>query len=86
VLRTTVVEAHLGGPAVVRAYKQLKVAERAFRHMKSDELEIRPIHHRLAERVKAHVFLCMLAYYLQFELRAKLAELLFDDEALGFPR
>lgn len=85
VLRTTVVEAHLGGPAVVRAYKQLKVAERAFRHMKSDELEIRPIHHRLAERVKAHVFLCMLAYYLQFELRVKLQELLFDDEAPSSP-
>lgn len=81
VLRTTVAQAHLGGPAVVRAYKQLKVAERAFRHIKSDELKIRPIYHRLAERVRAHVFLCMLAYYLQFELRAKLAELLFDDEA-----
>lgn len=81
VLRTTVAEAHLGAPAVVRAYKQLKVAERAFRHIKSDELKVRPIYHRLAERVRAHVFLCMLAYYLQFELRARLAELLFDDEA-----
>jgi hypothetical protein len=81
VLRTTTEQRDFGAPAVIRAYKQLKVAERAFRHMKSDELEIRPIHHRLAERVRAHVFLCMLAYYVQFELRARLAELLFVEEA-----
>lgn len=80
VLRTTTEQRDLGAEAVVRAYKQLKVAERAFRHMKSDELEIRPIHHRLAGRVRAHVFLCMLAYYVQFELRARLAELLFVEE------
>ena len=53
--------------AVVRAYKQLKMAERAFRTMK-DTLEMRPIHHHLETRVRAHIFLCMLAYYLAFEL------------------
>ena len=48
---------------MVRAYKQLKEVEQAFRTMKSPELEIRPIYHHLEERVRAHVFLCMLAYY-----------------------
>jgi len=79
VLRTTVAQEDLGAPAVVRAYKQLKMAERAFRTMK-DTLEIRPIYHHLEQRVRAHVFLCMLAYYVSFELRARLAPLLFDDE------
>jgi hypothetical protein len=79
VLRTTVPETDLGAPAVVRAYKQLKLAERAFRTLK-DTLEIRPIYHHLKDRVRAHVFLCMLAYYLSFELRARLTPLLFDDE------
>jgi DDE family transposase len=79
VLRTTVPENDLGSAAVVRAYKQLKLAERAFRTMK-DSLEIRPIYHHLEERVRAHVFLCMLAYYVCFELRTRLTPLLFDDE------
>ena len=69
----------LGAPAAVRAYKQLKLTERAFRTMK-DTIEIRPIHHHLEDRVRAHVFLCMLAYYVAYELHARLAPLLFTDE------
>ena len=79
VLRTTCSQEELGTRAVVRAYKQLKVAERAFHQMKS-ELDIRPIHHHLEPRVRAHVFLCMLAYYVTFELRERLAPLLFTDD------
>jgi len=78
-IRTTCSAAQLGAPAAVRAYKQLKMAERAFRTMK-DTILIRPIHHHLETRVRTHVFLCMLAYYVAFELRQRLAPLLFDDE------
>jgi hypothetical protein len=81
VLRTSVAGEELAAPAVVRAYKQLAQAERAFRAMKAPELEIRPVHHRLEQRVRAHVFLCMLAYYVQFELEQRLAPLLFADDA-----
>jgi len=80
VLRTTCAADQLGPPAVVRAYKQLKVAERAFRTMKG-ALEIRPIHHHLETRVRAHVFLSMLAYYVTFELQQRLTPLLFTDES-----
>jgi len=79
VLRTSVTEAELPAPEVVRAYKQLKEVERAFRTLKGP-LELRPIHHRLEERVKAHVFLCMLSYYLAWHLRQAWKPLLFDDE------
>jgi hypothetical protein len=78
-IRTTLPADRLGAPAAVRAYKQLKMSERAFRTMK-DTIEIRPIHHHLETRVRAHVFLCMLAYYVSFELQARLPELLFTDE------
>jgi len=81
VLRTSVGTDDLSAQAVVRAYKQLAHAERAFRAMKSPELEIRPIHHRLEDRVRAHVLLCMLAYAIRFELEQRLAELLFKDDA-----
>ena len=81
VLRTSVAAAELAAPAVVRAYKQLAKAERAFRAMKAPELEIRPVHHHLEQRVRAHVFLCMLAYYVQFELEQRLAPLLFKDDS-----
>ena len=81
VIRTSVAADQLAAPAVVRAYKQLAKAERAFRAMKAPELEIRPVHHRLEQRVRAHVFLCMLAYYVQFELEQRLVPLLFADEA-----
>jgi len=80
VLRTTCGREELGARAVVRAYKQLKGAERAFRTMKSSELLIRPIYHHLEERVRAHVFLCLLAYYVAFELKERLAPLLFTDD------
>jgi transposase len=79
VLRTSVSAETLSTAEVVRAYKQLKEVERAFRTIKGP-LELRPIHHRLEERVKAHVFLCMLAYYLTWHLRQALKPLLFDDE------
>ena len=79
VIRTTLPAQKLGAPAAVRAYKQLKMAERAFRTMK-DTIEIRPIHHHLEDRVRAHVFLCMLAYYATFELQQRLAPLLFTDD------
>jgi transposase len=79
VLRTSVVESQLSAPEVVRAYKQLKEVERAFRELKGP-LELRPIHHRLEDRVRAHVFLCMLAYYLAWHLRQAWKPLLFDDE------
>ena len=80
-IRTTCTESKLESPeSVVRTYKQLKMAERAFRTMK-DQIEIRPIHHHLQERVRAHALLCMLAYYVAFELHLKLAPLLFTDEA-----
>jgi hypothetical protein len=79
VLRTSVPESELSAADVVRAYKQLKEVERAFRTLKGP-LELRPIHHRLEDRVRAHVFLCMLAYYLACHLRRAWKPLLFDDE------
>jgi transposase len=79
VLRTSVAEDELAAPDIVRAYKQLKEVERAFRTLKGP-LELRPIHHRLEDRVKAHVFLCMLSYYLAWHLRQAWKPLLFDDE------
>ena len=79
VIRTQEPSSRIGSAAVVRAYKQLKVNERAFRQMKTP-LEIRPLHHRLEERVRAHAFLCMLACYVQFELTTRLAPMLFCDD------
>ena len=63
----------------VRAYKDLAKVERAFRSMKTVDLKVRPIYHRRPDRVRAHVLLCMLAYYVEWHMRAKLAPLLFDD-------
>jgi transposase len=79
VLRTSVPDTELEAPAVVRAYKQLKEVERGFRELKGP-LELRPVHHRLEDRVKAHVFLCMLAYYLSWHLCQAWAGLIFKDE------
>jgi Transposase DDE domain len=79
VLRTSVPAGALDTAAVVSAYKSLAHVERAFRSMKTVDLEIRPIHHRLAARVRAHVFLCMLAYYVVWHMRQALAPLLFED-------
>ena len=79
VLRTTCPKEELGPQAVVRVYKQLKMAERAYRTMK-DALEVRPIRHHLSDRVRAHFFLFMLAYYVLFELRERLQPMLFSDD------
>src|SRR5919109_1040138 len=84
VLRTSVSAETLASPEVVRSYKQLKEVERAFRSFKGP-LELRPIHHRLEDRVRAHVFLCMLAYYLEWHLRRAWGELTFTDEYPPLP-
>jgi hypothetical protein len=80
VLRTPIPAAELDGPAVVAAYKNLKYVERDFRSIKSDDLDLRPVFHRLEERVKAHVLICMLACYLTWHLRQAWAPLTFTDE------
>jgi hypothetical protein len=80
VLRTSVADSDLATAEVVRSYKGLEQVERAFGTLKGPELEIRPIHHRLEDRVRAHVLLCMLAYYLTWHLRAAWAPLLFKDD------
>jgi hypothetical protein len=80
VIRTSVPDHILDVQQAVRAYKGLSVVERAFRSMKSVDLKIRPIHHRLADRVRSHVFLCMLAYYVEWHMRQQLAPILFDDD------
>jgi hypothetical protein len=80
VLRTPVPADQLAAPAVVTAYKNLKYVERDFRHIKSDDLDLRPVFHRLEERVKAHVLICMLACYLTWHLRRAWAPLTFTDE------
>jgi hypothetical protein len=80
VLRTNLAQDALAAPDVVHSYKQLAHAEQAFRTLKGPELEIRPIRHRREDRVRAHAFLCLLAYYLEWHLRKAWAELLFVDE------
>src|SRR5580693_7487978 len=80
VLRTPIPASELDGPAVVAAYKNLKYVERDFRHIKSDDLDLRPIFHRLEERVRAHVLICMLACYLTWHLRKAWAPLTFTDQ------
>jgi transposase len=80
VLRTNLTAQALSAPDVVRSYKQLAHAERAFRTLKGPELEIRPVRHRREDRVRAHAFLCLLAYYLEWHLRQAWAPLLFIDE------
>ena len=80
VIRTTVPTASASSEQAVRHYKELANVERAFRSLKSVDLKIRPIHHHLEERVCAHVFLCMLAYYVEWHMRQALAPMLFDDD------
>lgn len=80
VIRTDVPRETLSAEDTVRSYKSLSVVERAFRSFKSVDLKVRPIHHRLADRVRAHVFLCMLAYYVEWHMRQALAPILFDDD------
>jgi transposase len=80
ILRTGLTEDELSASDVVRSYKSLEQAERAFKTFKGPELQIRPIHHHLEHRVRAHIFLCMLAYYLTWHLKGAWAPLLFKDE------
>jgi hypothetical protein len=80
VIRTSVPAAGLSSDEAVSAYKRLAQVERAFRSFKSVDLKVRPIHHRLEERVRAHVLLCMLAYYVEWHMRQTLAPMLFDDD------
>ena len=79
VVRTSLAEATLNDADTVRSYKSLALVERAFRCIKTVDLNVRPVYHRLADRVRAHVFLCMLAYYLEWHMRQCLAPMLFDD-------
>lgn len=80
VIRTSVSEAALDAAECVRQYKSLAEVERAFRSLKSLDLQIRPIHHRLADRVRAHILLCVLAYYVEWHMRQVWRVLLFADE------
>ena len=80
VLRTSVPKEVLGAEDTVRAYKDLAKVERAFRCLKTVDLHLRPIHHRLVPRVCVHVFLCMLAYYVEWHMRKALAPLLFAED------
>jgi Transposase DDE domain len=80
ILRTSVAADELPAPDVVHSYKQLAQVERAHRTLKGPDLELRPIHHRLEQRVRAHLFLCALAYYLEWHLRYAWRELLYADE------
>ena len=80
VIRTSLPASDLDGPGTVRAYKRLSSVERAFRSLKTVDLKVRPVYHRTEPRVRAHVFLCMLAYYVEWHMRQKLKPMLFDDE------
>jgi hypothetical protein len=80
VIRTPLPESELGTAETVTAYKNLKYVERDFRHIKSDDLDLRPVFHRLEKRVKAHVLICMLAAYLTWHLRQAWAPLTYTDE------
>jgi transposase len=79
VVRTDLEPKHLDAAATVAAYKGLANVERAFRSLKTVDLEVRPVHHRLAHRLRAHVLLCMLAYHLEWHMRQALRPILFDD-------
>jgi hypothetical protein len=79
VVRTSLPAETLDDAATVRSYKSLALVERAFRCIKTVDLHVRPVYHRLADRVRAHVLLCMLAYYLEWHMRQRLAPMLFDD-------
>jgi len=80
IIRTTVGKKEMSGEEVVRSYKSLSNVERAFRSLKTVDMKVRPIHHRKPNRVRAHVFLCMLAYYVEWHMRKALAPILFDDD------
>jgi transposase len=82
ILRTPLPPKTMDAPEVVRSYKSLSDVERAFRCLKTVDLKVRPIHHRLADRVRSHIFLCMLAYYVEWHMREAWRALLFADEDL----
>jgi transposase len=86
VIRTSEPAARLSAADTVRSYKALTHVEAAFRSLKGVELLVRPIRHRAADRVRAHIFVCMLAYYVKWHMRKALAPLLFDDEELDANR
>ena len=79
IIRTSVSAAQMDAPSCVRNYKSLAQVERAFRSLKTVDLKVRPIHHRKADRVRAHIFLCMLAYYVEWHMREAWRELMFAD-------
>ena len=79
-IRTNVPAGGMPASETVRAYKRLAEVERTFRSLKTVDLHVRPIHHRTADRVRAHVFLCLLAYYVEWHMRQALKPLLFDDD------
>jgi hypothetical protein len=79
IIRTSVPATQMDAPGCVRSYKALAHVERAFRSLKTIDLKVRPIHHRLADRVRAHIFLCMLAYYVEWHMREAWRELMFAD-------
>ena len=80
IVRTSLTAAELDAEGTVRAYKRLSAVERAFRSLKTVDLKVRPIFHHAADRVRTHVFLCMLAYYVEWHMRQRLKPLLFDDD------
>jgi transposase len=79
IIRTSVAAKQMDAPQCVRNYKALAQVERAFRSLKTIDLKVRPIHHRTADRVCAHIFLCMLAYYVEWHMREAWRELMFAD-------
>jgi transposase len=79
IIRTSVPQQQMDAPDCVRNYKSLAQVERAFRSLKTVDLKVRPIHHRKADRVRAHIFLCMLAYYVEWHMREAWRELMFAD-------
>jgi transposase len=79
IIRTSLSARQMEAPDCVRNYKALANVERAFRSLKTIDLKVRPIHHRTADRVRAHIFLCMLAYYVEWHMREAWRELMFAD-------
>lgn len=86
IVRTSTGEDLLSASEAVERYKDLSLVENAFRSIKTVDLKVRPIHHRDANRVRCHIFLCMLAYYVEWHMRSALKSLLFDDEDTQLPR
>ena len=80
VLRTSEAATDFSAPEVVRTYKSLSQVEDAFRCLKGTDLSLRPIHHRLEGRVRAHVFICLLAYYVEWHMRQRLSSVLYQEE------